>query len=117
MFSNVMSRNCRTLILGALQLVLLFSLERPASAQIFRSDDPISVDRDDRPIPQPRRRKINDYYDFLENTFFNAGDKTAQRATNINTLGEVPDSSWFTNRTRLNRLPTADLVRGANRGS
>ena len=36
--------------------------------------------------------------DFLENSFFDAGERRDVRATNVNTLDEVPDSSWFTNR-------------------
>jgi hypothetical protein len=97
--------------------VFLLLSPQGASAQIFRSDDPISIDRDNLPIPQPRRRKINDYYDFLENTFLKPGDKAVRRAMNINTLGEVPDSSWFTNRIGAGRVSPAVLVRGANQGS
>ena len=41
---------------------------------------------------------ISEQYDFIENTFLDAGDKTPKRAVNINTVDEVPDSSWFTNR-------------------
>jgi hypothetical protein len=85
-------------------------------AQVFRTDDPILVDRDDRGIPVPTRRKINDYYDFFENTFGNVGDHQRQRALNINTLGEVPNSSWFTNRIGVGTMSRAELLQGSNRG-
>ncbi len=44
------------------------------------------------------------------------GDKTRQRAVNINTLGEVPDSSWFTNRHGKKPLSLEELVRGPDQG-
>ncbi len=37
-------------------------------------------------------------YDFAENSFLGAGERADRRAVNVNTLDEVPDSSWFTNR-------------------
>jgi hypothetical protein len=109
-------KNIRSQCTAVVGLLLLFA-PWVASAQIFRSDDPIEIDRDSRPVPKPARHKINDYYDFIENTFLDAGDKKAVRALNINTLGEVPNSSWFTNRIGLAPLSTAELVRGANQGS
>ena len=37
-------------------------------------------------------------YDFVANTFAHPGERRDVRALNVNTLDEVPDSSWFTNR-------------------
>jgi hypothetical protein len=75
----------------------------PAFAQKFRHDDPIAADNDAAiHVKEPARRRLSDYYDFIEHTFGNPGDRSAIRALNVNTLGEVPDSSWFTNRTERN---------------
>ena len=87
------------------------------ASQIFRRDDPISIDHDDLPIPMPRPRNLSDAYDFVENTFFGAGDSMPRRAVNINTLGEVPDSSWYTNRLTVRNMTVEELIRGANAGS
>ncbi|MCI0723867.1 MAG: hypothetical protein L0338_33660 [Acidobacteria bacterium] len=87
-----------------------------AHAQKFRPDDPILEDHDRQNIPAPSRYTIADYYDFLENTFFSPGEKTRKRAVNINTLGEVPDSSWFTNRHGKKPLSLEELVRGPDHG-
>jgi hypothetical protein len=87
-----------------------------ASAQKFRSDDPIWEDHDRENIPGVGKFTIADYYDFLQNTFLSPGDKTRQRAVNINTLGEVPDSSWFTNRHGKKPLSLEELVRGPDQG-
>jgi hypothetical protein len=82
----------------------------------FYPDDPIAVDRD-RLIDVPTTHKIDldDYYDFLKNTFAAPGDHRNVRAVNVNTLDEVPDSSWFTNRIGVREMSTSELARGPNR--
>ncbi len=65
----------------------------------FRSDDPLKVD-DDRAISVGKLQEWEDgdIYDFLRDSFLGAGSRDDIPALNINTLDEVPDSSWFTNR-------------------
>jgi hypothetical protein len=82
----------------------------------FYPDDPIAVDND-RLIHVTTANKIDldDYYDFLKNTFAAPGDRRNVRAVNVNTLDEVPDSSWFTNRIGVREMSTSELVRGPDR--
>lgn len=87
-----------------------------ATAQKFRPDDPTWKDEDTLNISQPVSVTVSDYYDFVENTFLSPGDKRRVRAVNINTLGEVPDSSWFTNRHGHKAMTIDQLVRGPDRG-
>ena len=49
------------------------------------------------------------------NTFASPGNKHDLRAQNVNTIDEVPDSSWFVNRIGRRAMPTAELVRGPDR--
>jgi hypothetical protein len=91
----------------------------PASAgasfgQRFFGDDPVWADPDTRGIPEPAQRELSKAYDFLENTYRRRADMTARRSVNINTLGEVPDSSWFTNRLGAHEMSIDELVRGPN---
>ena len=51
-------------------------------------------------------------YDFVVNTFAEPGERRDVRALNVNTVDEVPDSSWFTNRIGRRDLPVADVVNG-----
>ena len=46
----------------------------------------------------------------------NRGERRNVRAMNVNTLDEVPDSSWFTNRIGRREIPLDELVRGPDRG-
>jgi hypothetical protein len=97
--------------------VLLALASGPAAAQKYLPDDPIWRDTDDRNIPTPRRHRLSDYYDFIQNTFGNPGDRKPRAAVNINTLGEVPESAWYTNRHARKRMTIEELVRGPDRGS
>lgn len=98
-------------------IVWLISMSTSVNAQKFLDDDPLIVD-DDRlvDVGAPLRRGLSDYYDFFQNTFDTPGDRTRTGALNANTLGEVPDSSWFQNRHGRKRMTIDELVRGPNRG-
>jgi hypothetical protein len=54
-------------------------------------------------------------YDFVVHSFLKPGDRRDVRAMNINSLDEVPDSSWFTNRIGRREIPIPELVRGPDR--
>ena len=64
--------------------------------------------------PEIARYKLNDQYDFVQHSFGKRGDRTKAPAVNVNTLGEVPDSSWFTNRHGMNRMSLSELTTGPN---
>lgn len=83
----------------------------PAAAQVFVPDDPVAVDPDRADIPPPAERALSDYYDYYEQAVRNAGH-TGGRAMNINTLGEVPRSSWYQPRHYQERMTKAELRRG-----
>ena len=84
----------------------------------FRSDDPILIDPDDQPGPKPARNRLSQIYDFVENSFMTRPrNDPILEAENTNTLGDVPDSSWFTNRMSRRVMSLEELVRGPNRSS
>jgi hypothetical protein len=85
--------------------------------QKFYSDDPVRDDHDNLPIDPPAKIELSATYDLLSNTF--AAPKLEQpipRAMNINTLGEVPNSSWFTNRIGVRNMSPAELAKGPGTG-
>ena len=98
-----------------LLLVILLVICPAAQAQKYRRDDPIWVDHDRQPIPPPVKvDDLSQVADFLQNTFSHKPGRPAARSENINTWGEVPDSSWFTNRMSRRSLTIEELVRGPN---
>jgi len=122
------SRPRRPLILTvAALLVVLISIgvSAPASPQVagvaepdqlpkFKSDDPLWVDPDRVLLfAEPAEREISKAIDLLQKTF-TAPEGGSIQAANLNTLGEVPDSSWFENRMSLRVMTVEELVRGPN---
>lgn len=94
----------------------LFGGAFSSQAQTFLEDDPLWTDPDRLDMPIPRANRVSDYYSFLVNTFSQPGDVKGL-ALNVNTLGEVPNSSWYTNRHYTQHLSRDVLVRGPNTGA
>ncbi len=88
-----------------------------AAAPKFYPDDPISHDPEIEDASNVKEVPVSSQYDLIENSFLGAGDDTRKRAENVNTIGEVTDSSWFTNRMGRRVLPVADLVKGPDTGT
>jgi hypothetical protein len=84
-----------------------------AAAPRFYPDDPLWTD-DDMAFDASKAVEQEDSngYDFVVHTFVRPGDRRNVRAMNINTLDEVPDSSWFNNRIGRRDMSVAEIVRG-----
>jgi hypothetical protein len=80
----------------------------------FYPDDPLWEDLDRVDTPCPAEVKLSDLYDRVYHTFIDPGNKTFGEALNINTLDQVPNSSWFTNRHGRTPMTIEQLVRGPN---
>ena len=82
----------------------------------FYPDDPLWLD-DDQAYDASGVAPLEDLnaFDFVENTFVRPGEKRDVRAMNVNSLDEVPDSTWFTNRVGRRDIPLAEIVRGPDR--
>ncbi|MGE0866136.1 MAG: hypothetical protein AB7P34_19730, partial [Vicinamibacterales bacterium] len=79
----------------------------------FYPDDPQWVDRDTHDVPAtPAAIELSDLYDRFRHIIALPGAKTPGESRNVNTLGEVPDSSWYQNRHAAQRMSIAELVRG-----
>ncbi|MGE5814237.1 MAG: hypothetical protein ACM36C_07105, partial [Acidobacteriota bacterium] len=111
------ARRCRPVV-RALAVIAVVSVTAVVTHTVtpkFYPDDPIRVDND-RALDASMAKPIegSNAYDFVENTFFKSGDRRNIRAVNVNTIDEVPDSSWFTNRIGVRDLPIDELERGPN---
>ncbi|MGH9460308.1 MAG: hypothetical protein ACRD1X_03770 [Vicinamibacteria bacterium] len=106
-----LTRSMMVILFG---LMAYLFLPGPAQAQKFYPDDPIREDRDDLPIDKPGALDLSATYDVIENSFVNKVEGPIPRAMNVNTIGDVPDSSWFTNRIGVRPMSIEELVRGPN---
>jgi hypothetical protein len=109
--------NWKKPITGTILIMGLFSALLMPNPQIkFHSDDPLEQDPDLNPVPMPKERKLSQIYDLIENTWIlrPKKDEEIPAAQNTNTLGEVPDSSWYNNRMSRQIMSIEELVKGPN---
>ena len=95
----------------------LFAAGASMQSPRFYPDDPIARAPESQDASKAAEIEPSQMYELLYNLFVTSGYKpTGLRAQNINTIDEVPDSSWFTNRIGTRAVTTEELVRGANVG-
>src|SRR5581483_11390614 len=88
------------------------------SAPRFYPDDPIAREPESQDASHAARSQIGDLYEMAYNLFVNPGYRpSGLRAQNLNTIDEVPDSSWFTNRIGAWPLTREQVVRGPLAGA
>jgi len=79
----------------------------------FYPDDPIAREPETQDASKAQPYKIGDMYEMSYNLFVTSGYKSSGlRAKNINTIDEVPDSSWFTNRIGTTPVTVDQIARG-----
>src|SRR6188768_4287446 len=106
-----------TQILAVAAIVVLASAAVSTQSPRFFRDDPIAREPDPEDASGAQPSDVGLTYDLSYNLFVTA-DRAAsgKRAGNINTIDEVPDSSWFTNRLGVVPMSVDDVVRGPNTG-
>jgi hypothetical protein len=100
----------------AFTLMLVSGTALGQSTRKFYSDDPLAVESDTQDASRVVPFKIDLFYDLLLNQFSQPGEPAGSSAKNINTIDEVPDSSWFTNRILAKPVSVEESVRGATTG-
>jgi hypothetical protein len=95
----------------------LFAAGASTQTPRFYSDDPIAREPESQDASKAAPYDKSEMYELTYNLFVTSGYKpSGLRAKNINTIDEVPDSSWFTNRIGTRAVTTEEIVRGANVG-
>ncbi len=94
-----------------LAVPLLVALAAPCAERKFFPDDPVWKEPAPLPIAHIAPRNLNAIHDFLHQCG-RPERRLPSPAGAINTLGEVPDSAWFTNRHGRRRMTPEELKRG-----
>jgi hypothetical protein len=83
----------------------------------FYPDDPIAREPETQDASKAASDERSAMYELFFNVFVNA-ERTPSglRAKNINTVDEVPDSSWFTNRIGSRPVTVEEIAQGPNFG-
>jgi len=105
--------------LGATCMGLIVATTVTSSAtRKFYDDDPITREPESQDASGVQARDIDLFFDLSWNLLGRPGDTTPNvRARNINTIDEVPDSNWFTNRIFARPLSSEEAARGPLSGS
>jgi hypothetical protein len=103
---------CPAIVIGCAALLLITD---KANAERLRIDDPICCEPSPLNTEKLEFRRINPFYDFYRNTFQDPGEANERASTpipaqDVNTLGEVLNSAWYTNR----KLTHQQMVQGPN---
>lgn len=84
----------------------------------FYPDDPITREPESQDASGAQASEIATSYELAYNLFVTSGyEPSGVRAQNINTIDEVPDSNWFTNRVGTVPVTTDQIGRGPNVGA
>ena len=79
----------------------------------FYPDDPISREPESQDASKAQPHEQSQMYELMYNLFVTSGyEPSGLRAKNINTIDEVPDSSWFTNRVGSKPITVDEITRG-----
>lgn len=103
--------------LGLAAAVVTATLVGAAATPKFYADDPVWVEHDTEDASDMARLDVNLFVDLTYNMIANRDVRPGGRARNLNTVDEVPDSSWFTNRAGRRRLTAEDVARGPDTGA
>jgi hypothetical protein len=97
---------------------LVFDSSVSTQRQRFYSDDPIPREPESQDASAAAPHDIKSIYEMTYNLFVTSQhEPSGLRARNINTIDEVPDSSWFTNRIGTMVITPEQVTRGANAGA
>src|SRR6476661_5051007 len=81
----------------------------------FYPDDPIAREPESQDASKAAPYDFGQIFELSYNLFVTSGYKpSGLRAKNINTIDEVPDSCWFTNRIGTRAVTTDEITKGAN---
>jgi hypothetical protein len=80
----------------------------------FGPADPATTASETRDASHVSVREITHFHDAWD-AIWKRGDGKRQRALDVNTLDEVPDSSWFENRVGTRPMSPAEMAAGPNR--
>ncbi|MCC7415606.1 MAG: hypothetical protein IT176_00585 [Acidobacteria bacterium] len=99
-------------IAAALAVVSTLTIDRAAAQPKFLPDDPAWVEPDTEDASAMAPLEMSLFVDLAYSIVAGRRMPDRARALNVNTIDEVPDSSWFTNRAGRMPLTAVDIARG-----
>jgi hypothetical protein len=120
MLTSTFATRARRVALLSLSVgaIALFTTVASTQGPRFYPDDPIAREPESQDASKAAPYEESQMYELVHNLFVTSGHQpSGLRAKNLNTIDEVPDSSWFTNRIGTKPVTTDEITRGANVGA
>jgi hypothetical protein len=99
-------------VLGAFGAAATITIFAWAASPKFYDDDPMWVERDTQDVSSMKPLEVDLLVDLTYNVFKGGSVATPVKARNVNTVDEVPDSNWYTNRLGRLALTPKDVANG-----
>jgi hypothetical protein len=108
---NTRTSRFAALLGGTLALAAALGISSKAASPRFYHDDPIWHERDTQDASGMKPLEVDLFVDLTTN-LIGPRSVAAGRARNVNSVDEVPDSSWYTNRAGARALTPEDVFAG-----
>jgi len=103
----------RLLFLLTITMAAVIPASVSTTSPRFYGDDPLPREPESQNAKAAEVSEIGNLFEMVNNLFVQPGYiPSRRRAQNINTIDELPDSSWFTNRIGTRTVTMDELVRG-----
>ncbi len=99
---------------GALSVAVAGTMLTSAASPKFYADDPVWIERDTQDASSIKPLEVDLFVDLTTNIVAGQETPVARRAANVNTVDEVPNSSWFTNRLGHRPMSPEEIAKGPN---
>ena len=99
---------------GALTVAAAGTMLTSAASPKFYADDPVWIEHDTQDASSIKPLEVDLFVDLTTNLIAGQNPPAARRAANVNTVDEVPDSSWFTNRLGVRPMTPQEIAKGPN---
>ncbi len=107
-----------SVLAGILAVLVIMHAAPSGNGRKFYDDDPLVREPESQDASAVAEWDIDLVYDLSLNLFGRPGDREpAGRAGNVNSIDEVPDSSWFTNRILARPVSVEEASRGPLTGN
>ena len=99
---------------GALTVAVAGTMLTSAASPKFYADDPVWIEHDTQDASGIKPLEVDLFVDLTTNLVAGQNAPAARRSANVNTVDEVPDSSWFTNRLGSRPMTPQEIAKGPN---
>ena len=109
---KAMTNKCSGVLAAAFAVAAAGTMLTSAASPKFYPDDPVWIEHDTQDASSIKPLEVDLFVDLASNLVSGRNAPVVGRAANLNTVDEVPDSSWFTNRLGHRPMTPQEIAKG-----